>query len=179
MSDEQSMIEAPSQQGSARRRLTGDLQRGLALTSCLILLITTGVQAALLQFFNLDQALTLLGTFAKTAPLTTALVAGFYLAFWWTFRTDEEHFFGRWIFVTTVLLWAVALIGKWTGTLMIQMPPQRGGLGNPFLWVYQFLARALSGYYNAYGPAGFWSSLILAAFLIFAIYRVGLYYEER
>ncbi|MBV6458380.1 MAG: hypothetical protein HONBIEJF_01507 [Fimbriimonadaceae bacterium] len=165
-------------QPNQKERLAGDLKRGMAVTSLLIVLFTTGLQAALLKALHLDDALTLLGTFAKTAPLTTALVAAFYVAMWWEFRTNDNHFFGKWVAVTTVFLWAAAAIGNWAGAIQIKMPPHPGPVTNPFIWVYQFLARAIQGFYGAYGPAGFWSSLVLAGFLVFAIYRIGLYYEE-
>ena len=167
----------PEEIRSAQRSLRSDLNLAVALTSVLLTLFSTGAQAATLKLLGLDDSITLVQTFFRTAPLTIALTTS--ILVWLIWAGDGMETFGKWFFTTAVCLLAAMLIGNALGALQVEMPPAY--VGNNFWESIKGigLVRMFRGYYAAYGPSSFWSSFVLAGFLVFAIIRIKVAAEKR
>lgn len=157
----------------ALEALSRDLKRGLALTCVLLTLLTTGVQAALVKLLQLEDTLSLLDTFFRTAPLTIALA----LSTLWAVTGDTGSVprVSAWCISTAFCLCLAAIVGNALGALHIEIPDDPD-----HRWDWKsMLERAMKAYYNAYGSAAFWSSIIVAGFLVFVIRRIRAAYDER
>lgn len=169
----------PPEPGAERAKLKRDLRIGFVFTTVLLALVTGGVQAALIKLLNLDEALSLIEVFFKTAPLTLALTLSLLGWMFWMSR-DGKDAFAKWFVLTGLCLWGAAELGNALGALQVDMPPASYSSNDAWeslksIW----MVRAIRGYYAAYGPASFWSSIILSGFLVFAALRVLMAREEQ
>jgi len=146
-----------------------ELKRAAGLTALVVTLLSTGMQAALLKAFALEDALTLLTVFFRTAPLTiaVALIAALVME---AVDSVEDRWF--WTVVkAAIVLWVSTLLGNWLGGLRIEpVDVLTGGEKsvNPFVRAAFYLVNALAGYFKAYGGATFLSSVALGCFLFWA-----------
>jgi hypothetical protein len=158
----------------ATKRYLGELKRGAGWAAVAVTLVSTGVQAAVLKASGLEDAVTLLQLFFRTAPLTVAVAV---IAELVADAADSAK--DRW-FVTLLysagVLWAATLIGGALGGLQIRPEPVLTGgekSVNPAVWAAFYLVNMLAGYFKAYGDGPFLSSLILGGFLFWAWRRYG------
>lgn len=169
----------PPESGAEQAKLRKHLRTGFVITTVLLALVTGGVQAALIKLLNLDEALSMIQVFYKTAPLTLALTLSFLGWMFWMSR-DAKDAFPKWFVLTGLCLWGAAELGNALGALQVEMPPALYSSTDPWesfksIWVI----RAIRGYYAAYGLVSFWSSIILSGFLVFSALRVMIAREEQ
>jgi hypothetical protein len=154
---------SPLRDRKAWHRFAEDTHKTLLVAGVLITLVGTSAQAALLKLLGLEEPLTLLEVFLRTAPLTVAiaLIILIFLS-----GSDAEERWMSVIFAMIILAIAGFISTAFAGlrvepVWLGKSGPQGYGIFTPFVVIYAYLR----GFYHAYGPPSFWSSVVLGVTL--------------
>jgi len=139
----------------------GEVKTAGTVVTVVITLLTVGAQAAVLKALQVEMEVFQL--FLRTAPLTLAVAVSWLI--WARPWGHDEAPILRVLLTGGVMVGSLWLAGKIGGVRPeVAMPRSWVSLLSPGRMI-EFLWRALSGYYRAYGAGNFWSSLILGGFL--------------
>jgi hypothetical protein len=145
------------------QKLYDEFKAHMLLATVAIVMVTTGLQAAVLTLLTgkVDWKI-LWSVYLTTAPLTTALALTAGGA--WPNKEWRESFFSRLVesvAAAAFFLFLAALVSKYLGGLDVDwnqklIPGDHGGPLGSF-----FVVNSIYAFFRAYGPTTFWSSVAL------------------